>query len=193
MTEPVPNEQSHDRKPSALRAVLVGLLAIVAIIAAVIAITPPVKVRPHRLVCMMNLKSLSVYLADYAEDHNGVYPPAERWCDILAGAFAPEHRDTRKVLRCPQVEEGPCNYAMNPHADQRKAADVVLLFESKPGWNQSGGPELLTTENHRGEGCNVLFTDMHIEFFKTKELGRLKWRYDDVADANRPPDARMPK
>ncbi|MBN1805728.1 MAG: hypothetical protein JW837_10785 [Sedimentisphaerales bacterium] len=42
-------------------------------------------------------------------------------------------------------------------------------------WNQSGGPELLTTENHRGQGCNVLFNDLHVEFVKAERLGELNW------------------
>jgi hypothetical protein len=43
-------------------------------------------------------------------------------------------------------------------------------------WNQVGGPELLTTENHKGEGCNVfLFNDMHVEFVKAERIAELKW------------------
>lgn len=43
-------------------------------------------------------------------------------------------------------------------------------------WNQVGGPEILTTENHKGKGCNVLFTDGSAKFVKTKNLGNLKWK-----------------
>ncbi len=46
---------------------------------------------------------------------------------------------------------------MNPRAATHSAPDVVLLFESTGGWNQSGGAELLTTKHHEGKGCNVLF------------------------------------
>jgi prepilin-type processing-associated H-X9-DG protein len=51
----------------------------------------------------------------------------------------------------------------------------VLLFESNPGWNQSGGPELLTTENHQREGCNIAFCDGHVAFIQTKDINNLKW------------------
>lgn len=54
-------------------------------------------------------------------------------------------------------------------------SNMVLLFESYPGWNQSGGPEILTTDNHHGEGCNVLFNDLHVEFVKTEDINDLKW------------------
>jgi prepilin-type processing-associated H-X9-DG protein len=51
-----------------------------------------------------------------------------------------------------------------------------LLFETKAGFNQVGGPELLTTDNHNGKGCNVLFADNTVEFVKTEELANLKWK-----------------
>jgi hypothetical protein len=48
----------------------------------------------------------------------------------------------------------------------------------KGRWNQLGGPELLTTENHEGEGCNVAFVDRHVDFVKTAELAKLKWKVE---------------
>jgi prepilin-type processing-associated H-X9-DG protein len=59
---------------------------------------------------------------------------------------------------------------------------VVLLFESKPRWNVVGGREILTTENHNGEGCNVAFVDTHVEFVQTEDLGSLKWTVEETAD-----------
>jgi hypothetical protein len=46
----------------------------------------------------------------------------------------------------------------------------------KMRWNQVGGPEILTTENHAGEGCNVAFADTSARFVKTEDLGKLKWK-----------------
>ena len=123
---------------------------------------------------MVNLKSLGLYLAVYANDHNDVYPPPERWCDAIVNAF-PDDQSVQRSFCCPMVQKGPCDYAMNPHAGPRSNKDVVLLFESRSGWNQSGGPELLTTENHRGEGCTVVFADLRVEFVKAKDLAGLTW------------------
>jgi prepilin-type processing-associated H-X9-DG protein len=50
-----------------------------------------------------------------------------------------------------------------------------LLFEAKAGVNPAGGPELLTTENHQPEGCNILFADAHVEFVKKENLSTLRW------------------
>ena len=64
---------------------------------------------------------------------------------------------------------------MNPNCHPNSPPDMVLLFETKGGWNQFGGPELLTTENHKGEGCYVLFNDVHVEFIKKEAINELKW------------------
>jgi len=45
-------------------------------------------------------------------------------------------------------------------------------------WNQFGGPEILTVENHKG--CNVLFNDFHVEFVKTEKLKDLKWKPEET-------------
>jgi prepilin-type processing-associated H-X9-DG protein len=41
-------------------------------------------------------------------------------------------------------------------------------------WNQVGGPAILTTEHHKGEGCNILFGDGHVEFVKKEEIPKLR-------------------
>ncbi len=63
---------------------------------------------------------------------------------------------------------------------------MVLLYETHPGWNQVGGPEILTVDNHQGEGCNVLFVDGHVEFVKSPGLPQLRWTGSDAL-GNRPP------
>jgi hypothetical protein len=52
-----------------------------------------------------------------------------------------------------------------------KSSEKVYKFR----WNQFGGSELLTTENHDDEGSWILFNDMHVEFVKAERLGELKW------------------
>lgn len=50
----------------------------------------------------------------------------------------------------------------------------------KNRWNQAGGPEILTTEHHGGDGCNVAFISTRVAFVPTAELAKLRWK----ADAN---------
>jgi prepilin-type processing-associated H-X9-DG protein len=184
MTEPIGKEE---RQPFVSKILVVGLLACVSLIAVVIAFAPPDKRQSPRVTCMVNLRNLGAGLSAYADQHDGKYPLADSWCDLLVDAFI-----LKEHFRCPVGEKkSPCDYAMNPHAGPRGSSEVVLLFESKPGWNQSGGPELLTTENHHGKGCNVLFVDGSVRFVTPGELVGLKWQDEDmlpleVRNARRP-------
>lgn len=62
---------------------------------------------------------------------------------------------------------------------------IVLLFETKGGWNQFGGLELLTTENHEGEGANILFNDGEVRFLKPDRFGKLKWKVEENESAGK--------
>lgn len=73
-----------------------------------------------------------------------------------------------------------CHYAINPNAKPSSPGDMVLLFETRHGWNQFGGPEILSHENHLEleghKGCNILFNNGHVEFVKPKQFEKLKWK-----------------
>jgi hypothetical protein len=125
---------------------------------------------PPHLACRKNLWSLRTFLGVYADEHNR-YPPADRWCDVLI-QHGGEGREA--FLRCPSAENGPCSYAINPHADPCSTPDVVLLFETNSGWNQNGGPELLTAKRHK-RGSNVLFVNGDVRFVKAKDVPLLRW------------------
>jgi prepilin-type processing-associated H-X9-DG protein len=130
--------------------------------------------------CANNIKSLGVAMNVYANDYKGLYPTSSKWCDLLI-----EKEDVDpKMLRCPGADKSMrSSYAMNKNMENLgpgAGADMVLLFETTDGWNQSGGPEILSTCNHQGDGCNVVFNDGHVEFIKSKDLENLRW----VADQN---------
>ena len=134
-----------------------------------------VKHTSYRMVCGANMGSLNKAMFVYASDNNDKYPPASQWCDLL---IKNENID-KKMFRCRGGScEGPCNYAMNKNIESlgpNAHPDIVVLFESVPGWNQSGGRELLTTKNHSDDGCNVAFNDGHVSFVLTKDINDLKW------------------
>jgi len=159
---------------------LAGTLAILLATVLLFILFGPVCGRRHppvhgHVACMANLRQLGLCLIVYSDDNEGQYPSPERWCDVLIAHWHAD-RDLKKHLCCPQAEMGPCNYAMNPAADPCSAPDVVLLFESKPGWNQFGGAELLTTDNHKGQGCSVSFVDGTVRFVKADEIDGLRWK-----------------
>jgi len=142
----------------------------------------------QRAACMSNLKQLGIAAIMYADDNNEQYPTADKWCDLLEPYYK-----NNNILICPAAinknfgcaidpnTKHQCSYAINPKAkrDCRFPATTVLFFESNHGWNQSGGPELLTTQNHDG-GCNVSFCDGHVDFVRAKDINNLQWTAEPV-------------
>ena len=153
------------------------------VVAMVMAIMMPAFARTRtiafRMVCAQNLSGISKAMRIYASDYNDTFPTPSKWCDLLV-----EHQNTSKhTFACPEAlmkyrSADQCNFAMNKNVEKlggNVPSNTVLLFESAPGWNQTGGPEILTTDNHQGQGCNVLFVDGHVEFVKTEYLSNLNW------------------
>ncbi len=137
----------------------------------------------YRLICGSNLVSLSRAMILYTADNEGIFTTPSKWCDLLI-----EHGNvTKKHFECRGAEKGPCNYAMNRNLENigrldktNIHPDIVLLFETGPGWNQVGSSEILTTANHEDKGCNVLFLDGHVTFVLKKDLHKLKWKPDEA-------------
>lgn len=135
---------------------------------------------PHgqKVICGTNLRGIGIAMMVYANDNDDRFPTADKWCDLLVVHY---YVDVEQfVCDRSDVKVGESSYAMNKNIVGVKASDipedVVLLFESKPGWNQAGGPEILTAENHNGEGCNILFGDRRVRIVETERLGELKWK-----------------
>ena len=78
---------------------------------------------------------------------------------------------------CPSAGHGKCHYAMNPNCKMDSPPDMVLLFETVGGWNQYGGPELFTFDNHDPRGGCVLLNDGTVKFIHTtEEFRQLRWK-----------------
>ncbi len=122
--------------------------------------------------CKEDISLLYHPLRWYADDHNGQYPPGNRWCDLLIEETA----EVARYFVCKGGSPARSHYAINANAKPDSPDDVVLLFETNGGWNQSGGPELLTTENHKGKGCNVLYVGGHVQFVRSKDIDKLRWQ-----------------
>jgi len=106
----------------------------------------------------------------------------------LAGVFTcpgihacPDIYDYRRVRKASApsapVDTWISDYAMNPNCRADSPKDMVLLFESKAGWNQHGGPELFAFDNHDPKGGLVLLNDGTVKFIRTEEeLKQLRWK-----------------
>ena len=132
----------------------------------------------QRLVCAENLKGLAIATMVYANDYDNKFPTADKWNDLLVS----ETDVDPLSFRCKSTDEGPSNYAMNKNLAGKStnvSAETVLFFESGPGWNQVGASDDLNIDNHCGEGCNIAFSDGHIEFVKSEDIGSLKWTVEE--------------
>lgn len=160
---------------SSIGAIILPLL--VMMLAILMPALAKVRVLAQTTMCATNLSGLGKAIVVYTEDYNGTYPPADSWCDELIKNcdVSPEQ------FRCPgsDATEGNASYAFNINLSGKKTSeippDVVLLFETTPAVNPAGGPEILSTDNHQRDGCNVLFADGHVKFIKSEELDDLRW------------------
>ncbi len=131
----------------------------------------------YRMACGANLSALGKAMFIYAGDNDDKYPDCSQWCDLLL-----EYADADPLMfRCRGVSEGPANYAMNKNIVELgpdAPPDMVLLFESVPGWNLCSGRELLTLGNHQGDGCNIMFNDGSVRFVRAKDVNDLHWNVE---------------
>ncbi|MHC4545214.1 MAG: H-X9-DG-CTERM domain-containing protein [Planctomycetota bacterium] len=158
----------------------VVLVVLVPVVACLMGMLMPALARTRqiafRVVCGQNMHGLGKAMLIYTNNYDDKFPTQTKWCDLLI-KYAEVPPEGFRCKGAPQQDR--CNYAMNKNlenVDRRNAPpDMVLVFESSPGWNQSGGPELLTTDNHKDDGCYVLFVDGHVEFIEKQSLDELKW------------------
>ena len=140
-----------------------------------------------RVKCARHLRSLYQTFWFYYQK-NKSYPSPDKWCD----AVVQHNQDPiygregyMELFQCPSAGGGKCNYAMNPNCKPDSPPDMVLLFETKDGWNRQGGPELFSFDNHEPKGGCVLLNDGNLDsvahpttrFIRTKEeLNKLRWK-----------------
>ena len=131
-----------------------------------------------RVKCADKLNTLQIQL-DFLYRNKKKYP-ASKWCDatvrgLLAHGLREEY--ILDLFKCPSVREGKCHYALNSNCTPNSPPDMILLFETKAGWNQHSGPELFTFDNHDPKGGCVLLNDGTVKFIRTKEeLQQLRWK-----------------
>jgi len=134
------------------------------------------KSRAQQISCMNNVKQLNLALIMYAQDNQGKFPPADRWCDLIkqytAGSTAAFH--------CRSEPGSDCSYAYNAAlanvntADLKNPTQTVLVFSSDPGWNKSGGLQT-ARPHHHGNVIMAGFADGHAETTRESRLSTANW------------------
>ena len=134
--------------------------------------------------CSDNMSSLRKALKAFAEKHEGQLPTSVKWCDILIT----EGNVSKETFICPysNVKLGQSSYALNENIISMKLShiprEVVLLFETSEGWNQVGGAELVTFDNHMllDEKCfNVILARGRRGNSSKARLHELRWKSEN--------------
>jgi len=127
-----------------------------------------------------NMTKLYEEITTFKKSHNNKLPMADKWCDLILDNVNVDKRvflrlDSPNRDRWQREKIDLCSYAINPKAEPNSAGDVVLLFETKDGWNQFGGPELMNSDDHYRKGCNVLFNNGSVKFVLPENKDTLNW------------------
>jgi len=174
------------------RLAMLGILVPIIVAVAYVRSSAPAEEtqEPPSIRCRSNISRLAGEINNYRADNDGRLPKAEKWCDILLEQANVEE----SLFSCPLDEGARCSYSLNKYAAQAGAdlpADMVLLFESKAGWNQVGGPELFIAP-HRGRrgttGC-VAFADGKGDFITADNVDSLNWKGDKDSEEAEPDNA----
>lgn len=151
-------------------------------------LTPHVQQIDLRVKCAANLKHLwnrfslyeKVVKSGFFSRRKTPYPAPNTWCESMLNAYRITDKNDEylmKPYKCHSAGYGECHYAMNPNCKLESPPNMVLLFETKGGWNQQGGPELFTFNNHDPRGGCVLLNDGTVKFIRTtEELQQLRWK-----------------
>ena len=170
-------EKKKNRKPVRLLNILIPVIIFLLIFFLSTAYRSHDPELARKVICGTNLKNLSTAYLNYQHD-NQSYPVPEKWCDTIKQ----ELQEINNCFLCPSDKVGPCSYAMNENipADANDLPDnLVLLFESAPGWNQIGGPDDIVTDRHGKPGANIAFANGDVDFAKPEDIPTLRWTMEE--------------
>jgi hypothetical protein len=80
------------------------------------------------------------------------------------------------VIIFPPPRAGHCDFAMNRNCRNfTQHGNPILLFVSKPGWNQSGGAELADMDRFGNEGILIYRASEGGTFVRKEFISKLSW------------------
>jgi phosphate/sulfate permease len=156
-------------------------LILVPVMCIMMAILMPalVRARSHARTAasLNNVKQACLAVILYCDEHDGKFPPADNWPDVLEPYLG---RD-EKILSSPFDPDAGRAYAINAHLNGRQRSDIdqphrtVLVFEARFGSPPSGGRELLPEKPRGRTGYVIGFLDGHLECVLPERLDELVW------------------
>jgi len=130
------------------------------------------------LTCQTHLQQIGAALRRYAEEHEGVLPPAAGW----QTAIQPYLEDPEACWDCP--EEGhdhTPDYLLNLHlggvrlSDLRQPRLTVLVFDGLPRDASYSGEAMDLAPRHEG-AVNILFADGHVRTMALPLYRNVRWQ-----------------
>lgn len=155
--------------------VCITVLFVVVFLSVIIGSAPRL---PAKIICKAHMRDIGIAFQLYAEENDGRLPTASQWCDLISPYVDGESR-----YQCPSDRNARCSYALNKNLAAKlkeTPLDMVVLFESHSGWNQTGGPETAVPDRHK-KGSNILFANGRVELVKPAELPSLQWTPAEAA------------
>jgi hypothetical protein len=113
---------------------------------------------------------------------NGNVPGHEKWCDEIEA-----QKDRSWQLTYTKAKQPQLHWSMNRHVialDKNIPDDMVLLFESAPGWNQIGGIEQAKEMSRRD--VQIIFGNGDTKRILMKNIDRLRWQVNQKANLYSP-------
>ena len=157
------------------------------------------KEKAREATCISNLKQLGMAAMQYCEDYDDKFPLAGSWNESLlpylkrlgkmtdAESRIAEDAPLPAVFKCYSathywLENGP-DYGMNKAVSGVKKSMIAdpdytpLFFDSAPGWNRAGGPELLPSPSRHLYGKNIVCMVSGIaRTVSGRQAEELRWR-----------------
>lgn len=131
------------------------------------------------ILCQDQMRSMYCELQSIVKEHQTVFP--EKWNDALTEEAA----ISNEVFFCRGSgrQMGLSDFAINENVVGKRLSeisqDIVVLFESEPGWNVRGGPAQASFSNHRlgfVRICNVILADGSTAAVSRNEINTLQWK-----------------
>jgi hypothetical protein len=108
----------------------------------------------------------------YCQKHDGRLPTLDNWNNDFINADP----NSMKASFVKELERFAFNENLAGLQLDQISGGIVLLFEAERGENQVGNEHTITADYHYGKGSLVLFADMHVEFVKVEDFGKLRWK-----------------
>jgi hypothetical protein len=128
------------------------------------------------VMCMNNLRQITMAAHAYAADRDNSLPPPDSWPEKLLPYIGSED-----LLNDPSDTAAGRAVAMNAALDDmhldavRDASRTVMFFACAPGAPPAGGPELLPPEPRYRGGHIIAFCDGTVDRVPPDELDHLIW------------------